>query len=37
MREVARRLGISEKTVEKQIAKAMLRCRQALRATGRLP
>jgi RNA polymerase sigma factor (sigma-70 family) len=35
MRQVAARLGISEKTVEKHIAKAMVHCRNRLRAAGR--
>ncbi|GLK73521.1 DNA-directed RNA polymerase sigma-70 factor [Ancylobacter dichloromethanicus] len=35
MREIAARLGLSEKTVEKHIARAMTQCRQALRAAGR--
>lgn len=35
MREVAARLNISEKTVEKHIARAMLQCRKALRSAGR--
>lgn len=35
MREIATQLKISEKTVEKHIAKAMLHCRQRLRAAGR--
>lgn len=35
MREVAQRLNISEKTVEKHIARAMLQCRKALRSAGR--
>ncbi|MCU4675222.1 RNA polymerase sigma factor [Catenovulum sp. 2E275] len=35
MREVAQNMGISEKTVEKHIAKAMLHCRQKLRQAGR--
>ena len=35
MREVAERLGISEKTVEKHIARAMVHCRQKLRKAGR--
>jgi RNA polymerase sigma factor (sigma-70 family) len=35
MREIATQLGISEKTVEKHIAKAMLHCRQRLREAGR--
>ena len=35
MRQVAARLGIAEKTVEKHIAKAMLHCRTRLREAGR--
>lgn len=35
MREIAERLGISAKTVEKHIQRAMTSCRQALRAAGR--
>lgn len=35
MRQVARRLGISEKTVENQIARAMVHCRKRLRDAGR--
>lgn len=35
MKEIADRLGLSEKTVEKHIARAMLQCRQAMRASGR--
>lgn len=35
MREVAARLSISEKTVEKHIARAMIHCRQRLRNAGR--
>lgn len=35
MRQIAIRLGISEKTVEKHVAKAMLHCRARLRASGR--
>ena len=35
MREIADRLGISEKTVEKHIARAMVHCRQRLRDAGR--
>ena len=35
MRQIATRLDISEKTVEKHIAKAMLHCRARLRAAGR--
>jgi RNA polymerase sigma-70 factor (ECF subfamily) len=35
MRQVAERLGISEKTVEKHIARAMVHCRQRLREAGR--
>ncbi|MFT3691484.1 sigma-70 family RNA polymerase sigma factor [Paenirhodobacter sp.] len=35
MREIAGRLGISEKTVEKHLLKAMTRLRAALRAAGR--
>lgn len=35
MREIAQRLDISEKTVEKHLLKAMTRCRVALRAAGR--
>jgi RNA polymerase sigma-70 factor (ECF subfamily) len=34
-RKIAATLGISEKTVEKHIAKAMLYCRQRLREAGR--
>lgn len=35
MREIAERMEISEKTVEKHLLKAMLRCRAALAAAGR--
>jgi RNA polymerase sigma factor (sigma-70 family) len=35
MRQIAQALGISEKTVEKHIARAMVQCRQRLRAAGR--
>ncbi len=35
MRQIAARLDISEKTVEKHIARAMLHCRARLRAVGR--
>ncbi|TCK16578.1 RNA polymerase sigma-70 factor (ECF subfamily) [Ancylobacter aquaticus] len=35
MKEIAARLGLSDKTVEKHIARAMMQCRQALRAAGR--
>lgn len=35
MKEIAARLGLSDKTVEKHIARAMTQCRQALRAAGR--
>lgn len=35
MREIALRLGISPKTVEKHLLRAMTECRQALRAAGR--
>lgn len=35
MKEVAVQLGISDRTVEKHIAKAMLHCRQRLRDAGR--
>lgn len=35
MRQVALRLGISDKTVEKHIARAMVHCRQRLREAGR--
>jgi RNA polymerase sigma-70 factor (ECF subfamily) len=35
MRQTAATLGISEKTVEKHIARAMLHCRQRLRDAGR--
>ena len=35
MKEVAQRLGIAEKTVEKHIARAMLHCRKRLREAGR--
>lgn len=35
MREVSWQLGISEKTVEKHIARAMVHCRQRLRKAGR--
>ncbi|PWR25462.1 RNA polymerase sigma factor [Zavarzinia aquatilis] len=35
MREIAARLDISEKTVEKHIARAMVDCRRKLRAAGR--
>ncbi len=34
MREIAEALGISEKTVEKHIAKAMVHCRRRLREAG---
>jgi len=35
MREVASQLGITEKTVEKHIARAMIHCRKRLREAGR--
>jgi len=35
MREIARQLGISESTVERHIARAMVQCRQRLRDAGR--
>ena len=35
MRQIATRLGISEKTVEKHIARAMVDCRRKLRQVGR--
>jgi len=35
MRQIADRLGISDKTVEKHIAKALLHCRRRLREAGR--
>lgn len=35
MRQIAARLEISEKTVEKHIARAMIHCRQRLRKAGR--
>lgn len=35
MRQIAARLSISEKTVEKHIARAMVHCRKRLRAAGR--
>lgn len=35
MREISERLGISPKTVEKHIQRAMTACRQTLRAAGR--
>jgi RNA polymerase sigma-70 factor (ECF subfamily) len=35
MKEIAARLGLSDKTVEKHIARAMTQCRQALRNAGR--
>lgn len=35
MREIAARLDLSEKTVEKHLLKAITRCRVALRAAGR--
>ncbi|MEX1033161.1 MAG: RNA polymerase sigma factor [Cellvibrionaceae bacterium] len=35
MGEVAGQLGVSEKTVEKHIARAMIHCRQRLREAGR--
>jgi len=35
MRQVAERLSISEKTVEKHIARAMVHCRRRLREAGR--
>ena len=34
MRQIAEKLGISEKTVEKQIARAMVHCRVRLRDAG---
>lgn len=37
MREIAARLDIAEKTVEKHIARAMVDCRRKLRAAGREP
>ena len=35
MRQIAARLGLSQKTVENQIARAMVDCRKRLRDTGR--
>ncbi len=35
MREIAEQLGISHKTVEKHIARAMVHCRQTLKQAGR--
>lgn len=35
MRDIARHLGISDKTVEKHLLKALTRCRAALRSAGR--
>lgn len=35
MRQIAARLGISEKRVEKQIARAMVHCRKRLKDAGR--
>jgi RNA polymerase sigma-70 factor (ECF subfamily) len=35
MRQIAERLGLSEKTVENQIARAMVHCRQRLQDAGR--
>lgn len=35
MKDIAARLDISDRTVEKHIAKAMLQCRQRLREAGR--
>jgi len=35
MKEIAEMLGVSEKTVEKHIARAMLHCRERLRQAGR--
>ena len=35
MRQIAQRLGLSEKTVENQIARAMVHCRKRLRDAGR--
>lgn len=35
MKQIAQQLQISEKTVEKHLARAMLHCRQKLRAAGR--
>lgn len=35
MRQISARLGISEKTVEKHIARAMVDCRRKLRQAGR--
>lgn len=35
MRQIAQRLGISQKTVEKQIARAMVHCRARLKEAGR--
>jgi RNA polymerase sigma-70 factor (ECF subfamily) len=37
VRQIAARLGTSEKTVEKQVAKAMLHCRHRLRDAGLAP
>ena len=35
MREIAERLGISQKTVQKQVSRAMLHCEARMRAAGR--
>ncbi|MGO2009479.1 RNA polymerase sigma factor [Vreelandella alkaliphila] len=35
MREISSRLGVSQKTVEKHIARAMVHCRKRLREAGR--
>ena len=35
MREIAVRLGISQKTVQKQVARAMVHCEARMRAAGR--
>ena len=35
MREIAERLGISQKTVQKQVSRAMIHCEARIRTAGR--